>query len=373
MPAGQSQLYNTTQSIEEADDSSSMHTGLGTRYNWKSILPDDVYSEVNQLFKDNKSPADFMLHTGFSGIREYGTNPYSYLYNSTPRDMDYGDMLSGSNDWEFGSQQGNQWDTYQPEFNDTMINNSNSNNLLHRLNDLGPNAFPEGSSLEDVQSWMGSFISGNSGESTFPMDETYSELSSANWGNWSGVPQTEFPNAYHNDRRINPYYSQYTGSSGNTNRKAHRELAGVIDDNMADTFQGGQTTSQNLLGMTDLFNPSSIGDALTEAGDLGETSYGYAPPLSMDMIREARSQHYRPLLEASRGSAYSDYNQAQSEARSLGSGFAGYGGRARAMDRATDAYSKQVGGTMSEMSKLRGDARGKIGNVINEWRQISNT
>ena len=368
--------YTANQAIIEANDASDLDNPTSARYNWKALLPPDVYDEVNELFKDEKPPFEFSNHSVFSnqGRGNHPINPYTASHESDPAGAKYGDMYvaSASGPEGLGFSSGNSgtglWSGFDSTDHDSWssnyVNEGGEGSLINMTNNM--ERFGEGDTLEDYENWMIDSLPPHGA----PTPQVGSEF------DWLNIDDAGGPDLhYNNGNRMYPYSAmQYHAGGPSAYHRYYLSNEQAINSNMEDTFGTGGIygvgTSQDLLSVTDLFNPQSVANALTEVGDLG-TALNHAPALNNTMIRNLRGSSYRPLLNSARGTLYDTFRKGVSEANMKGKGFAAYGGRNLANDNLVNTYNKEIRGAMNTISSKRGEARGEVGDILNTWRNLS--
>ena len=133
--------------------------------------------------------------------------------------------------------------------------------------------------------------------------------------------------------------------------------------------------SFNFLPYVDIMSGSAIGQGLSEAQDLQSADTAFTPQTAItpDLIKRLQSSYYRPLIETQRQELSSQMRPKLGQARRMGSGFAGYGGRAREEEGIWNQFSAGMGQSFGQADELRGRARGEIGDIMNQWRQALQT
>ena len=119
---------------------------------------------------------------------------------------------------------------------------------------------------------------------------------------------------------------------------------------------------------------SQIGQGLSEVGDLN-TPLTPQTSLTPELIKQTRGSYYRPWLEASRDELGASLHTGlegspgQQGASYIGRGLEGYGGRRRAEEDVWSQYYAGYGKALGNIENQRAQSRGRLGDIIAQWRQ----
>ena len=136
----------------------------------------------------------------------------------------------------------------------------------------------------------------------------------------------------------------------------------------------GSEYSWNFMPYMDIMSGEQIGMGLSEALDLdADVALTPQTALTPELVKRLQTSYYRPMIETNRANLIAGMQPELAKAKSLGKGFAGYGGRAKAEGGLWDQFSAGMGQSFGQVDQLRGQARGEIGDIMNQWRQAMET
>ena len=133
-----------------------------------------------------------------------------------------------------------------------------------------------------------------------------------------------------------------------------------------DLLYGGGTA----LPFTDIFDPSSIADTLSQLGEFGydEIKPGEVKALTPEMIEKTTSSYYTPYEESERASLVDKLSQAQGKIAT--GGFAGSGGRQAGLSGAERLYRGGYEDLLGDIMKMRGQATSDVMDTIYGWQEL---
>ena len=139
-------------------------------------------------------------------------------------------------------------------------------------------------------------------------------------------------------------------------------------------WQSSSGVGFNFAPWVDIMSGSSIGQGLSEVGDL-ITPLTPQTSLTPELIKQTRGSYYRPWLEASRDELGAGLHSTlegtvgSRGASYIGKGLQNYGGRRRAEEDAWSQYYAGFGKALGNIEQNRAQARGRLGDIIGQWRQ----
>jgi len=138
-------------------------------------------------------------------------------------------------------------------------------------------------------------------------------------------------------------------------------LAGLDLDN-AD-FYGIDTA----LGLTDIFDPESLAETLSQVGAADITA-PEVKALTPEMLEKTQSQYYSPYEEAERASLIERKGKALSGAST--GGFAGSAGRQSGLSGAERLYQGGYGDLLADIEKMKAQSTEDVLNTIYGWQEL---
>ena len=119
----------------------------------------------------------------------------------------------------------------------------------------------------------------------------------------------------------------------------------------------------------DLFDPQSVMAGFERAGMEGVTKDMFTPFKASD-IRGIVPSYYTGELEAARGNLAADLSSSIAKASGLGAGFAGYGGREVAKERARDVYGAGVENVYANIDEARALAAQNLYSKLEDYSNL---
>ena len=187
----------------------------------------------------------------------------------------------------------------------------------------------------------------------------------------------EAADAFYNWTQNNELFDNATVNWGDDNTTDISSQAYVVY-NMLMGVPEFQSNSEgigfNFAPWVDIMSGSSIGQGLSEVGDL-VTPLTPQTSLTPELIKQTRGSYYRPWLEASRDELGAGLHSTLEGtvgtrgASYVGKGLQNYGGRRRAEEDAWSQYYAGFGKALGNIEQNRAQARGRLGDIIAQWRQ----
>lgn len=119
----------------------------------------------------------------------------------------------------------------------------------------------------------------------------------------------------------------------------------------------------------DIFDPQSLMAGFERAGMEGVTKDMFTPFKASD-IRGIVPSYYTGELEAARGNLATDLSSNIAKAAGLGAGFAGYGGREVAKERARDVYGAGVENVYANIDEARALAAQNLYSKLEDYSNL---
>ena len=139
-------------------------------------------------------------------------------------------------------------------------------------------------------------------------------------------------------------------------------------------LQGMGITGQ-YTGWGDLSDISSeqIASGVGQTYDVEGLEGSMFPGLTNQLLQATKGSTYSPFIQAQSGSLLSDLSTQMGgqKATQAAGGFAGSGGQKSYMQGAKDVYGKGMADVVSQTGQQRSQAFGELQNMINQWKKTA--